>query len=157
MKLSKILTAASMGLAILPFTVHAQDCTGTPLTPTQINTLLEGNLLCGRPGSGFTGNTADRWQEEHLTSGALFDYKRGPAHPVDPREKVGTWFVGGSRTAPTVTHAYGPNTAYSWRIFGQATNTPGAVYSFCNPTSAVQQVRAFVITSTTGCNGVFPP
>lgn len=157
MKLSKILAAAVMGLAALPFTVHAQVCAGVPLNENQISTLLTAKLLCGRPGSGYTGSAADRWQEEHLANGDLFDYKRGPGHPVDPREKVGTWSVGGSRGPPTVTHAYGPTTAYAWRIFGPAVNDPGSVYSFCTPTGSVQQVRAFVITSATGCGGTFPP
>jgi len=159
MKLSKHLVAAVVGLATLPFTAHAQDCAGTPLNVNQISTLLAGKLLCGRPGTGFVGNASDRWQEEHVVGGDLFDFKRGPGHPVDPRVKVGTWFVGGSRAAPTVTHAYGPTTAYAWRIFGPTTNNPGvSVYQFCNPTRPVQQVRAYVRTiSPTGCGGVFPP
>jgi len=161
MKLSKVLAAAVMGLAILPFTVQAQGCVAAPnvvqLSLAQITALLTGKLLCGRPGSGHTGAASDRWQEEHLANGDLFDYKLGPGHPVDPREKVGNWFAGGSRTTATVTHAYGPTTAYAWRIFGPAVNNPGSVYSFCTPTGSVQQVRAFVITSATGCGGTFPP
>ena len=162
MKVSKFLAVASAVLAWVPVASHAQAvCTASGavvmLTQAQIGTLLTGKVLCGRPGSSYPNAADDRWQEEHHANGDLFDYKRGPTHPTDPRTKVGTWNLGGSRLAPSVTYAYGPTTAFSWRVFGPTLNVPGSsVYSFCTTTGTAQHVRAYIITSATGCSS-FPP
>ena len=120
------------------------------LSNAQITSLLTGQTVCGVPGPGYAGSPADRWQEEHLANGDLFDYKRGPGHPVDPREKVGTWSVAqGFVGARGVSHRYAA-IQFIWTVFGPATNVPGtSVYSFCS--GAAEHVRATVIATGSGC------
>lgn len=116
-----------------------------------LEALLTGSLLCARPGPGYTGDPADRWQEQHRSGGLLFDFKRGVGHPVDPEKQVGTYSFTGTGQASLVTHNYGGAITFSWRVFLQAApNT----YSFCNTTNT-EVVRALVIAnagvSGSGC------
>ena len=124
------------------------------LSNAQITSLLTGQTVCGVPSTGYPGSQTDRFQEEHLANGDLFDYKRGPGHPVDPRGKVGTWSVAqGLVGAQGVTHRY-TGIQFTWTVFGPATNVPGtSVYSFCSGNA--EHVRAFVIPSGSGC-ATFP-
>lgn len=119
-----------------------------------LSSLLSGSLVCGRPAAGYTGNAADRWQEQHRAGGQLWDYKLGPGHAVDPEKQMGTYGFTGTGTASRITHTYG-STAYSWGVFLQAAPN---IYSFCNGTSEV--VRARVVASGgvsgSGCGGSFP-
>jgi len=168
MNLYRSIAAAALALAMSPMAAHAQAaCTAggavVQLTQAQISALFGGNLVCGRPGPNYQGNPADRWQEEHMPGLAsaqkdLFDYKLGPGHPVDPRKKVGTWIVTESRVGGVITHTYGPGAAFTWRVFGPAVNVPGtSVYSFCPQEVPAEVVRAYVLTSNSGCAGNVPP
>ena len=163
MKFAAILLLAGGLLGSIP--AQAQSCSaGTRLNRTQLDALLTATttvLVCGRPDTGYTGDAADRWQEEHNNGGAsgaataLFDFKLGGGI-VDPRVQVGTWLNSGTGANATVTHTYGSN-SYTWSVHGPNTNTPGtSVYFFCTGASPV--VKAFVRPNvTTGCAGSFPP
>lgn len=146
--------AAVLAALSLPALAQTACAASARLSNAQIRDLLLGKTLCGAPGPGYPGAAADRWQEEHLANGDLFDYKLGPGHPVDPREKVGTWSVGqGTFGAQGVTHSYGA-TAFVWAVFGPVPNVPGvSVYSFCNGTA--EHVRATIIATGSGC-ATFP-
>jgi len=143
--LSVLFLAAAIGNA-------AANCTDNRITGAAINTLLNGKLVCGRPAAGYTGSPNDRWQEEHISGGALFDYKKGPTDKIDPRVQLGTWDRNGN-TVRYVYDKYTPivNVTYSG-IF--QVGTTGNTYSFCQGVSEI--VRANVITSSTGCGGIFP-
>src|SRR5882672_137722 len=77
-----------------------------------LRTLVEGSLVCGRPGPGFGGNPSDRWQEEHRVGGQLWDYKKGPSDPVDPSEQVGSWEIQGGNVVSSH-YASGGSFTYS--------------------------------------------
>jgi hypothetical protein len=153
MKLIPLALAA--GLAVIATSALAQPvCTGNALSMDQINAIIgPGNTVCGRPGAGYPGGagSADRWQEEHVAGGQLWDYKRGPGHAVDPRKQVGTWSTAAaSRTQGTISHIYGPTVAFTWVMYGPTSNSPGAsVYSFCS--GGAEHVRAFVRTGSVPC------
>ena len=87
-----------------------------------LSTLLQAKTVCA-------ALAADRWQEYHATGGALFDWKRGPGHPVDPREQVGTWSITsvtvGNTTREQVTHAYTGGSSFRYRVC-----LVGATYTF---------------------------
>jgi hypothetical protein len=88
-------------------------------------------------------------------SGPLWDYKLGN-DPVDPRKLMGTWDTTGGNPA-TIVHTYNawsPSSVFSWVVI-PSTATPGA-YSFCTAQNGAEHVRAFVITSSSGCSGVYP-
>jgi hypothetical protein len=121
------------------------------LSNAQISTLLTGRTVCGVPGTNYPGSPSDRFQEEHLANGELWDYKRGPGHPVDPREKVGTWAVNqGVAGVQGMSHRYGTTLQFNWTVFGPATNVPGtSVYLFCS--GAAEHIRATVIATGSGC------
>lgn len=61
------------------------DC-NTPPTKN-LKKILSGQTVCAVKGNG------DKWQEEHNKDGTLWDYKKGPNDPVDPRSQVGRWSV----------------------------------------------------------------
>lgn len=150
-------------IAATAVSAHAQ-CSGNRLNlDTDILTLVQGKMLCGRAVKpGYPGDAADRWQEEHVAGGVLIDFKLGPGHAVDPRKPVGSWTTAvASRTDPaTITHVYGPTVAFTWVVYGPAINSPGtSVYSFCTAgASPVEHVRAYVLPiSGTGCSGSYPP
>src|SRR6266571_2739817 len=85
----------------------------TRVTGSALQTLLNGSLVCGRPAGGYAGSSSDKWQEEHLASGQLFDYKLGPTSTVDPRSQVGAWSI----AANQVTHSYSPSGAsFTWTV-----------------------------------------
>ncbi|MBI5907710.1 MAG: hypothetical protein HY853_03895 [Burkholderiales bacterium] len=58
---------------------------------SQITTLLQGKTV--RVPVGCSGNGC-QWQELHLASGRIKDYKKGPSDPIDPSKEVGNWSVG---------------------------------------------------------------
>lgn len=157
MKCSKVAVSIGGLVAMLTLPAHSQTaCAASAgvvrLSDAQITALLTGRTLCGVPGPSYPGSPGDRWQEEHLANGDLFDYKRGPGHPIDPREKVGTWGVANGNTigAFEVTYIYGGSLAFSWAVFGPVVNVPGtSAYSFCKGNA--EHVRATVIASGAGC------
>lgn len=160
MNISKAVVPIAVALAGYAVSGHAQTAcqasTGVvQLSNAQVSALLTGRTVCGLPGANYPGAQSDRFQEEHLANGDLFDYKRGPGHAVDPREKVGTWALGGSAVdVPVVVHRYGPSTVFVWTMFGPAVNTAGSsVYSFCSGNA--EHVRAHVIATGSGCSA-FP-
>lgn len=159
MKFLQVLAPIAAALGVLGSPAHAQTACALSagvvnLTNPQVSALLTGQTVCGVPGPGYAGSPGDRWQEEHLANGDLFDYKLGPGHPVDPREKVGTWSLRSAFLGPQgVSHKYASAT-FNWAVFGPAVNTPGvSVYSFCS--GAAEHVRAFVIPTGSGC-ATFP-
>lgn len=159
MKLTRTLLAVCLASAAIP---AAAQCTGTPLNGSQLSGIFGGGdkLICGRPGSGYPGAASDRWQEEHLggaVNGDLFDYKLGPGHAIDPRKKVGVWFISRTASPQSLVHDYGAAFQYQWLVYGPTSNSPGvSVYSFCTAAGA-EHVRAHVRTSSTGCGGSYPP
>ena len=121
------------------------DCTNNRVTGSAISTLLNNKLVCGRPAAGYTGSADDRWQEEHISGGNLFDFKKGPGDAIDPRVQVGTWNRSGNsvvylynRYTPNVTVTYGG----IFRI--GTTNT----YSFCTGLNCTEVVRANIVINT---------
>lgn len=103
-------------------------CTGTPLTTTQLTSLLTGNMVCASHGG-------DRWQEEHRVGGQLWDYKKGPGDPIDPEEQVGTWTITGAtgHAAGLVNYMYSGGSTYSYTVFNNGNGT----YSFCGPSAEI--------------------
>ena len=74
----------------------------------QLGKDLNGRTMCGAGGS-------ERWQEFHsggAEGGPLIEFKRGPGHPVEPTQQVGTWSTSGSR----VIHSYTGGPSYSWLV-----------------------------------------
>jgi len=146
---------------------------GQRLNQTELNSLLPGNTVCGRPvvpadGGGYPYSASDRWQEEHRGTAPgpsqLWDYKKGPppAEKIDPTKQVGTWEIvlisSGSGNSPDVygvRHAYTGGPTFTWTMHKNPPST--TVYSFC--TGGVEHVRATVKTGIgVGCAaGDFPP
>jgi len=147
MKSAMILSAFLLaGVAI---DATAACTTGNRLENTDLNALIPNSLVCGRPGTNYPGDASDRWQEEHLVGGVLYDYKLGDGHPVDPRKQVGTWSISGKK----VIHTYGAY-SYSWTVQPISGNT----YRFCKEDTNEEHVVAFIGPNTgSGCGGSFPP
>ena len=92
-------------------------CTGTPMTEAALRAVVNNNTVCAVRG-------AESWQELHQPGGALIDFKRGPTHPIDPSERVGSWSIGPSGQI-TYNYGTGGTTTFAVRPNG------GASYSFC--------------------------
>jgi hypothetical protein len=121
----------------------------TRVTGNALQTLLTGSLVCGRPAAGYTGSPSDRWQEEHIAGGQLFDYKKGPSDTVDPRKQVGTWSI----AANQVTYNYSASGPFTRTVHQIAGNT----YSFCTGNNGAEVVRGFIgPNGGSGCGGSFP-
>jgi hypothetical protein len=126
------------------------QCAAAPLNQQAIRTLVGDNTVCGKPGPNYPGgaSSSDRWQEEHFGSnnGALWDYKLGTSHPVDPRKQVGTWdAIGGS--PQRIQHAYTGGPTFLWTVHDNGTHI-----SFCTAQNGAEHVRAKVKTGTNvGC------
>lgn len=114
---SSILTTVVL-LAGLP-ALAAADCSpSTRVTGNNLTNLITGNTVCATRGS-------EVWQEQHRAGGQLWDYKKGPGHPIDPSKQVGTWSI--SRNF--VTYCYTGGICYSYSVHGSGTGP----YSFCYP------------------------
>lgn len=96
--------------AVLASQAVAQSATCPTGTNRETNPqqLMSGKTMCAARGS-------DRWQEYHNPSGVLTEYKRGPGHPIEPSENVGTWSASGGANA-LLTHTYSGGSSYSWAM-----------------------------------------
>lgn len=119
--------------------VSATQCN---LTAAQIQSLLVGgSYACGAQGK-------EQWDEYLIggTSGALWDYKKGPSSPGDPSQNIGTFTItvgnasngGGTPSAyDTITYSYTADKAYTYVV-----NSPfgavgvGSSYTFYDITGA---------------------
>ena len=126
--------ACSLLAALLASAGQAQAaCTANTriASVTALSNLLGNKTVC------FPSTTVDpmTWQEKHVrsgaeTTGALIDFKRGPDHPVDRSETVGTWTVTGiNGQNARVTHDYGGGSTYTYTVHDNVDGT----HSFCSP------------------------
>jgi len=127
----------------------AQCSAGAGTTQVVLLSRLQGTTVCGRPGANYPGpggvGSPDRWQEQHLAGGQLWDYKKGPGDAVDPSKQMGTWSVANDTSASaTITHSYTGGPSFTYTVF----NT-GGVLSFCVGPS--EYVRARVKSGATSC------
>lgn len=100
-------------------------CTGGFLNGAAVNTLLSNKTACSPAGCSGANCT---WQEQHLSSGVLQDFKKGPSDPVDPTSPVGTWRVSTTgNTNGKITHSYTGDTSYTYDV----KDNGGGLYSFC--------------------------
>ena len=112
------------------------DCTNNRIASgNDITTLISGSLICGRPGSGYTGNPADRWQDQHRSDHTLWDHKLGIGNAVDPETQVGTWSTqNGANSTYTESHGLPPTytggPSYTYQVY--RIGAVGSItYSFC--------------------------
>lgn len=135
-----VLVAAIAGSLVSGQAIAA--CTpSTRLNAAAITALLGSNTVCV---PAVTVPTMT-WQELHVGApgGALIDFKRGPGHPVDPTQTVGTWTVSGTGAGnATVTHAYsGAGGTYIYSVHGSG--VVGTNHSFCaGATEIVARVKS---------------
>lgn len=109
----------------------------TQVTGTALSTLVSGNTVCAMRGG-------EKWQEQHLQNGTLWDYKKGANDPVDPTKQVGTWTI----AADAVTYAYTGGPSYTYSVY----NDGGGTYSFCTaPNGSAVVSGATFKTGATGC------
>ena len=114
--------------------VAQSNCaSNTRVSGNALNTLIIGNTVCATRG-------ADKWQEQHRTGGQLWDYKRGPSHPIDPSKQVGTWSIASNN----VTHAYTGGPSFTYSVHGSGP------YSFCTGSTEVVSNATF-LTGSASC------
>ncbi|GMV45412.1 MAG: hypothetical protein AMXMBFR66_08100 [Pseudomonadota bacterium] len=110
-------------------------------TKAAMSALLTGNTACVPP---VTQPTMDA-QEEHLAGGLLFDFKRGPVDPVDPRKQIGTWSVSGADGRGVfVTYDYGGGKIFTYSVWDNGDGT----HSLC---SANPEIKARIKSGGGGC------
>ena len=138
--MKKIVLVAVMAGSLVSGQAMAACTAATRLAGPAIITLLAGNTVCVPTATILTMT----WQELHsgTSGGPLIDYKRGPSHPVDPSETVGTWTVNGTEQGnSSVTHAYsGGGGTYTYTVHS---TTVSDIYSFCvGATEIVARVKS---------------
>jgi hypothetical protein len=85
-------------------------------------------------------------QEQHLSGGALWDYKMGPSDAKDPTVRVGDWSITGNDADTVVKYAYPPGgTPSAYKVFDAGAGT----YYFCSGTTIVATAT---ITSAPNCS-----
>lgn len=115
------------------------DCSAAQVTGRTLTALIAGKTVCAVRGG-------ERWQEQHRLDGTLWDYKKGPGHPVDPSEQVGIWGV--NFAANNVTYTYTGGSGYTYTVHGPA----GGPYSFCTAPNGTEVVGGVVFkTGITSC------
>ncbi len=129
-----ILCAAALtgALGALPVVAEAACAAPSTRVPTQaaLTTLLQGNTAC----VPATNQPVMEAQEEHRAGGALWDYKRGPGHAVDPSKAIGTWSVGGQDGRGVfVRYDYSGGQSYTYAVWDNRNGT----YSFCSTSTEV--------------------
>ena len=130
------------------------DCTTSALV-ADVPTLLNNTLVCGRPGANYPTtpgfSATDRWQEEHISSGELWDYKLGTGPSVDPRKQVGRWSARGNQ----VQYNYFGGGTFTWEV----RQISGSTYSFCLGSAEHARASVTPVASfpSAGCGGTFPP
>lgn len=132
---SMVLLAGISGEAMAACASPATMVTGNPLT-----NLVSGNTVCAMNGN-------EKWQEQHLGNGTLWDYKKGANDPVDPTKKVGTWSLSANLSGPVnqITYSYTGGPSYTYNIYRN-----GNVYSFCTNGAEIVSNATFK-TGATGC------
>ena len=81
----RIITVSLLSLACVTGEAMAICTNNSMVNPVNtLNTLLSNKTVCGTDGT-------DKWQEEHRSNGALWEYAKGPNDPVDPSHQVGMW------------------------------------------------------------------
>ena len=89
----------------------AQSCPGGTSRVNNVRDLVGGKTLCA-------ARSPDRWQEFHSggpASGALIDYKLGPANAVDPTKTVGSWAAENGASS-LLTHSYTGGSSFPWLV-----------------------------------------
>lgn len=120
----------------------------------QLTTLLTGKTVCD---ANATYDTCAKHpgpncivtmgiQEQHLSGGALWDYKMGPSDAKDPTVRVGDWSITGNDADTVVNYAYPPGgTPSAYKVFDAGAGT----YYFCSGTTIVATAK---ITSAPNCS-----
>lgn len=132
----------------------AQDCPSGTVRVTGGSPSADGNggdTGGGSGGGNFTNfisgaricaaRNSDRWQEFHQNGGALFDWKLGLNHAVDPRKQVGTWNASNGNFA-NLTHSYGSSFNYTW-VVCRPSPGPGPYTMVSSTAGTVIGVRIF--------------
>lgn len=126
------------------------DCANNRVAGANLlRTLLRGNTICVSNGQGGWES-----QEEHISAGDLYDYKKGPTDPVDPRTKLGTWSVIAGTNA-TVTYnytAFGPTVTATYQVYltSGVRGVAGSTYDFCDG-GAVKASGTLKLGTGAGC------
>lgn len=144
--MNHLLRAAGLVAALTVLPAGAMAACSAPSaarvnTVAALTTLLSGNTVCV-PETTQAVMTA---QEEHRPGGQLWDYKRGPGHPVDPTERVGSWVINGSNARSVfVTYDYGGGQITNFSVWDNRDGT----HSFC---SANPEIKARIKTGPGPC------
>lgn len=136
---SLIFFAASLGAAFGQPAPTPCDNTGSRLNQTQIATAVQGKLVCA---VATTGN--NRWSEEHLAGGQLWEYAKGPQDKVDPRRQAGTWTITGTGSNAAIEYNYGTGGTYTRALW----SSDNVNYSFCNGATVVATATIRAIPSS---------
>jgi hypothetical protein len=109
-------------------------CGDTLVTEAELALLLPKRYACAadaRPEWGW------KYQELHLESGILRDFKRGSGDPVDPSKDVGTWRIVGDAVHYSYQDASGSSGPFMHTVHGDATQG----YSICSGGSEVARLQ----------------
>ena len=110
--------------------------------------ILAATLFAAACGGGQkAGGSGFLWQEEHLPSLQLWDFKRGIGHATDPREQVGSWSVSNGGPNTTVTHSYTGGSSFVYKVC-----LNGSTIGFCpNPSITPTIVGTLKAGTSVGC------
>lgn len=133
-------------LIMFPASEAVAACTGTRVKRSNIESTFDDKLICAEKPGAKSNN--DRWAEEHIKGGALFE--RGTGTTLHPRAQVGNWAKGGPNdNNGTIVYKYtktpgGAVTAgpYEFSVFQD-----GTTIIFCTPDGTTEKARTTLVVS----------
>ena len=113
------------------------------LDKNSILSAVENKLVCAK-----STTNKNRWSEEHLKSGDLYEYAKGSGDKVDPRRKAGTWAVKGAGNNTVIQYNYGTGGTYDRGLWTKDNTT----YTFCDGSKAVATATIISPIPSSGAN-----
>jgi hypothetical protein len=131
--LTALFLAAAIGEAMAG---AAPACPGVRLNSTTITSTFNDKLLCASKPSATSNR--DRWAEEHMNGGQLYEHAKGSSDKVDPRRLAGTWAaVKNTGNDDLIRYNYGTGGTYNWGVWedktkGSPSGPATSVFHFCD-------------------------
>lgn len=138
---------ASLAISVLLASVMSAgayaQCSDGLIPGAVLAVSLPGKIVCAYKTSAT--DPSSRWSEIHGVDGTLTEWARGPGHPVDPSQVVGSWSL--DLLAGTVTYTYGGTAGNPYRLYDNADGT----YSLCGGDGNATVTKIVVPTGDNPC------
>ncbi len=115
-----------------------------------LSTTLSGHTVCVAKSGG--GWQHQEWHQGGPASGAIIDYKKGPADPIDPTTALGTWSTNGTGASSRIIYSYSGGSIGVYAVCSSKSQPAvGDTIGFCADSNSPATIAATVESGGTGC------